>query len=259
MRKATLTSGQVVAAIFAGIIGHAFFAAGWFGLGVVLLGGVVTAILGGTIGGLGGAFGNETIDAVLGGAGGVVGGLVIGLGIGAVVVMLLGVLFSWLILRAGKVRKPAAVTWMSVLITALLSLPLLLVYGAIAGNAADGQPRFTIVAAIGTAVIGALVWLWMTWAFRGPASEFAGQSATSAGSVAAAPPAPVVEAPPVAPAVEAPPVAPAPAAAEVVEPAAPAPKAPAPKSATAKAPVAKSATAKAPVAKKPPAAKKPTE
>lgn len=236
MRKATLSSGQVVAAIFAGIIGHAFFAAGWFGLGVVLLGGVITAILGGTIGGIGGAFGNETVDAVLGGAGGVVGGLVIGLGVGAVVVMLLGVLFSWLILRAGKVRKPAAVTWMSVLITALLSLPLLLVYGAIAGNAADGQPRFTIVAAIGTVVVGVLVWLWMTWAFRGPASEFAGQSATSAGTVAAAPPAAVV-----------------------VESAAPAPKAPAPKAATAKAPVAKSATAKAPVAKKPPAAKKPTE
>lgn len=248
MRKATLTSGQVVAAIFAGIIGHAFFAAGWFGLGVVLLGGVVTAILGGTIGGLGGAFGNETIDAVLGGAGGVVGGLVIGLGIGAVVVMLLGVLFSWLILRAGKVRKPAAVTWMSVLITALLSLPLLLVYGAIAGNTADGQPRFTIVAAIGTAVIGVLVWLWMTWAFRGPASEFAGQSATSAGTVAAPPTAPVVEAQPVAPAVEAQPAAPASAAAEVVEPAPPAAK-----------PPAKAATAKAPVAKKPPAAKKPTE
>jgi hypothetical protein len=226
MQKAKLTPGQVVAAIFAGILGHVFFAAGLLALVFVLLGGVITAILGGTIGGLGGRFGNETLDAVLGGAGGVVGGLVIGLGIGAVVLMLLGVLFSWLILRAGKVRKPAAVTWMSVLITALLSLPVLFVYGAIAGNAADGQPRFTIVAAIGTAVLGALVWLWMTWAFRGPASEFAGQSATSAGVVAPATPAPAVE----------------PAAA--AEPAATVESAP------------KAATAKAPVAKKPPAPKK---
>ena len=192
MQKAKLSGGQVVAAIFAGILGHLFFAAGWLGLGFVLLGGVITAILGGTIGGLGGRFGNETLDAVLEGAGGVVGGLVIGFGIAAVVLMLLGVLFSWLILRAGRVRKPAAVTWMSVLIAAILSLPLLLVYGAISGNAADGQPRFMIVAVIGTVVVGALVWLWMTWAFRGPASEFAGQSAAGAGTVAAtvAPPAP---------------------------------------------------------------------
>lgn len=225
MQKAKLTGGQVVAAIFAGILGHFFFAVGLLALAFVLLGGVITAILGGTIGGLGGRFGNETLDAVLGSAGGVVGGLVIGLGIGAVVLMLLGVLFSWLILRAGKVRKPAAVTWMSVLITALLSLPVLFVYGAIAGNAADGQPRFTIVAAIGTAVLGALIWLWMTWAFRGPASEFAGQSATSAGAVAPATPAPAVE-----PAVAAEPA--------VVESA------------------PKAATAKAPVAKKPPAPKK---
>lgn len=187
MRKAKLTGRQVVAAIFAGIIGHFLFSVGWLGLGFVLLGGVLTAVLGGTIGGLGGLFNNESVDAILGGAGGVVGGVVIGLSIGAVVLMLLGVLFSWLILRGGKVRKPGATTWTSVLIVAILAVPLLFMYGAISGNAEDGQPRFTIVALIGTAVVGILVWLWMTWAHRGPASEFAEQSATASGSVTGKP------------------------------------------------------------------------
>jgi hypothetical protein len=229
MQKAKLTGGQVVAAIFAGIIGHVFFAAGWIALGFILLGGLLTAVLGGAIGSLTGLFDSETVDAVMGGAGGVVGGLVIGLGIGAVVIMALGVLFSWLILRAGKVRKPAATTWTSVIVVAILSLPLLLVYGAIAGNAADGQPRFTIVAIIGTVVVGVLVWLWMTWAHRGPASEFAEQKATATGTAAVAPakPAPAVEAAPAEPV------------------------------ATVKAPVKAPATAKAPVAKAPP--KKPTQ
>lgn len=198
MRKAKLTGRQVVAAVFAGIIGHFLFAAGWISLGLVLLGGVLTAALGGAIGGLTGLFGSETVDAIMGGAGGVVGGLVIGLGIGAVVLMLLGVLFSWLILLGGKVRKPGATTWTSVIIVAILALPLLLVYGAIAGNAADGQPRFTIVAVIGTAVVGVLVWSWMTWAHRGPASEFAEQQATASGGAVVTPaePAPAVQAAP---------------------------------------------------------------
>lgn len=221
MRKAKLSGRQVVAAVFAGIIGHFFFAAGWIALGVILLGGVLTAVLGGAIGSLSGLFDSETIGAIMGGAGGVVGGLVIGLGIGAVVLMLLGVLFSWLILRGGKVRKPAATTWTSVIIVALLALPLLLVYGAIAGNAADGQPRFTIVALIGTAVVGVLVWLWMTWAHRGPASEFAEQKATGTGTAAVAPAEP-------APAEPAPAVEPAPAKAPTASKASAAAKAEAP-------------------------------
>lgn len=178
--KAKLTGRQVVAAIFAGIIGHFFFAAGWVGLGLILLGGVIIALLGGSAASFGGLLGDpEVLKNILGGVGGVAGGLVIGLAIGAVVLMFLGFLFSGLILRGGKVRKPWGTTWTAILIAAILSLPLLLVYGAIAGNTADGQPRFTIVLLIGTAVVGILVWLWMTWAHRGSASEFAGVSESS--------------------------------------------------------------------------------
>jgi hypothetical protein len=181
--KAKLTGRQILAAVIAGIIGHFLFGAGWIALGIVLIGGALTAILGGTIGGLtGGLVDGETMEQVLGSAGGVVGGIVLALSIGALIVMALGFVFSGLILKAGKVRKPWGTTWTSILLAALLSLPLLLAYGAIAGDAADGQPRFTIVAIIGTAVVGVLLWLWMTWAHRGYASAFVERSATATGT-----------------------------------------------------------------------------
>lgn len=198
--KAKLTGGQVVAAIFAGLIGNVFFIAGWTALWVVLLGGALLGLLGSAVGGLGSMFDSETFGQLLDGLGGTLGGIVIAVAVGAVVVMLLGVLFSWLILRGGKVRKPGGTTWTSVLVSAVLSLPFLLLYGLIAGNAADGRPQFTAVLLIGTAVTGIPIWLWMTWAHRGYASEFVGQRATATGSVSPAaesstPDAPAVEKP----------------------------------------------------------------
>ncbi|MDP3207749.1 MAG: hypothetical protein Q8M65_01245, partial [Rhodoglobus sp.] len=66
---------------------------------------------------------------------------------------------------------PWRITWLSTLITAVLSVPLLFLWFGIA-NGTDGLPVGAIIA-IGTAAVGALVWLWITWAHRGPAQPAA--------------------------------------------------------------------------------------
>ena len=162
MTKATLTGGQVGAAIFAGIFGHLLFAAGWIILGVSLLGGVIAGIPGGTVQSIGDG------AEIFGSAGGVLGGIVLGLVIAAVVLIILAVVVSGLILRRGRVRKPWGTTWTAVVISAIIDLPLLVAYFAIA-RATDGVP-FPLIALVGTVVVGILVWLWMTWAHRGPAA-----------------------------------------------------------------------------------------
>jgi hypothetical protein len=197
MQKAKLTGGQVVAAIFAGIIGHLFFSIGWITLGIALFGGVIAAVLGGSLAGIIGSIADpESIGQLLGGAGGVVGGLVLGIGIAAFVLMTLGFLFSGLILKGGRVRRPWATTWTSIVIAAIIDVPLLFAYAAITANR-DSGPTFGLVAVLGTVVVGILVWLWMTWGHRGSASEFEAAHATSASvtaPVTAAATAPAVEA-----------------------------------------------------------------
>lgn len=205
MKKATLTGRQVVAAIFAGIFGHVLFAIGWLGLGIAVLGGLLFALLGGSIEGLIGSFIEPgTVSEVFTSAGGVVSGVAIGLGIGALVFILLGYFISAGILRGGHVRRPWATSLSAIAIVAVLDVPLLFVYASIASG--DGRPGFLLVTVLGTIIIGILVWLWMTWGHRGPASEFAGKSVTGSGTATA------VESSDTPPAVE------APAEAEVVEP-----------------------------------------
>lgn len=190
--KAKLTGGQVVAAIFAGIVGHLLFGGGWMLLGLVLFGGVLAGLLGLTAGSIAEAIsaGNPAFGSLFDSAGGFVGGVLLGAAVAAVVLMLLGFLLSGWILKGGTVRKPWATTFWSVLIVAVLSLPLLLVYLGISGGQDGGLP-FALVALLGTLIIGVLVWLWMTWLHRGPASEFAGvsASATAAPVTTQAPPA----------------------------------------------------------------------
>lgn len=161
MTKATLTGGQGGAAVVAGVFGHLLFAAGWIILAVTLLGGIIAAILGGTISSIGD--GVEIFTTT----GGVFGGIVLGLVIASVVLIVLAIVVSGLILRRGRVRKPWGTTWTAVIISALIDVPLLLAYFAIA-RSTDGIP-FLLIALIGTVVVGILVWLWMTWAHRGPA------------------------------------------------------------------------------------------
>lgn len=182
MTKARLTGGQVVAAVFAGVFGHLLFAAGWITLGFVLFGGLIVSILGGTVASLFGLGTDGTGDFV-DSAGQVLGGVFTGFLIGALVVMLLGFLVSGWILSAGRVRKPWGTSLTSVIIAAVLGVPLLLAYVAISG---ENLP-LPLVAVLGTVIVGVLVWLWMTWAHRGPATDAA---------ITATPAAPAVEAPP---------------------------------------------------------------
>jgi signal transduction histidine kinase len=93
----------------------------------------------------------------------------LGLTIAAFVLMLLGYLVSGWILKGGKVRRPWSTSWWSVFIAALLSFPLLIAYAVISNRGEGGLP-FPLVAFLGTVIVGVLIWLWMTWAHRGPAA-----------------------------------------------------------------------------------------
>jgi hypothetical protein len=163
MTKATLTGGQVGAAVLAGIFGHLLFAVGWITLSVTLLGGVIAALLGGTIASIGDG------AEIFGTAGGVLGSIVLGLIIASVVLIVVGIVVSGLILRRGRVRKPWGTTGTAVVIAAIVDIPLIAGYFAIA-RATDGVP-FPLIALIGTLVVGVLVWLWMARAHRGPADS----------------------------------------------------------------------------------------
>src|SRR5690606_20194880 len=84
---------------------------------------------------------------------------------------------SWLILKIGKVRKPGGATISSFIIVAIIDggvlLAALAIGGMISRNTDSGSP-FIIVWVVLTAVVGALVWLWMVWIRRGPAPDAVG-------------------------------------------------------------------------------------
>ena len=143
--KAHLKGSHYVAAIIAGIVGNIFFSAGWSLLGVTLFFGLFAAIFGGSIESIIGQFTDPAaISGFFSSAGGIAAGLTVGFSIAALVLVGLGVLFSGLILKGGKVRKPWATTWLSVLISALLSVPLFFVWLAIANNT-NGAPIALVV------------------------------------------------------------------------------------------------------------------
>lgn len=232
--KAQLTSGQGAAAIIAGVIGHFLFSIAWAGLLISIVFLVARSFINGLIeqfltsSVLEGDAGT-TIRQVLEG----IQGFLSGLSIVFIVLNALGIIFaffiSWLILKIGKVRKPGGATFSSFIIVAIIDGGLLFlslaIASSIAKNTDNGSP-FIIVWVVVTAVIGALVWLWMVWVRRGPAPEVA---AADAPAVPAAAAAPAVDAAAAAPAVEAPAAEPA-AATPVKKPAtkkAPATKPPA--------------------------------
>jgi hypothetical protein len=178
--KAQLTSGQGAAAIIAGVIGHFLFSIAWAGL-LISLGFLIfrTAIMGL----LDRFLGDATLE---GDAGDTVAGWITTLqgilntlSIVFIVLAAIGIVFaffiSWLILKIGKVRKPGGATLTSFIIVALLDGGLLLltlaIGSSIASNTTDSGSPFIIVWVVVTAVVGALVWLWMVWIRRGPAPE----------------------------------------------------------------------------------------
>lgn len=196
--KAKLTGGQALAAVFAGVFGHLLFGGGWTLLGIVLFGGLLAGILGLTASGIAKLAGdNPAIADLFDSAGGLVSGVLGIATIVAVVLMILGFLVSGWILKGGKVRKPWGTTWWSIVIVAVLAFPLFLVYVAISGRGEGGLP-FPLVAFLGSLIVGVLVWLWMTWAHRGPASALPSipPASPAAPAVASGDQPPAVEAPP---------------------------------------------------------------
>lgn len=189
MQKATLTPTQRTAALVAGIVGHLLFGLGWTGLGIVGVVGVLTLVLGSLTDNLGSLWGESAataVESVLG-AGVVVGAVLVAIAAVAVVLVVVGIVVSWLILRRGTVRKPGAVTWSAVAIAAALDIPLFWIVIAITANLTDSRAAGTVffapvIGLVAALVVGALVWRWMTWAFRGPASVFAGTNVTAAGT-----------------------------------------------------------------------------
>ncbi len=171
MQKAQLTGRQTGSAVIAGVVGNLLFSAGWTILGFTLFGGAVVALGGSTFRQLADQF-SSTVGAgqLVDRAGGILGGIAIGAGVVAIVIMAVGFLVSGAILRGGRVRKPWGVTWSAILLSALLSLPLTILYSVIAFRR-DSDIGLFAVSVIGTVVVGALLWLWMTWARRGPAAE----------------------------------------------------------------------------------------
>lgn len=192
MTKAQLTGGQTISAIIAGLFGNLFVTIGFTLFGLAAFGTVVLALLGLSLNTLAATvFSGEQVETVLAWAGGALGVIGIVFAVIGVVLLGMGIVISGLVLLGGKVRKPWAVTWASVGISALLSVPLFFVYVTVA-TSNDGDGGFILFSFLGTAITGVLIWLWMTWARRGPATE-----------------APAIIAPPAHPAVEPPSASPA--------------------------------------------------
>ena len=174
--KASLTRGQVVAGLLAGLFGGLLVAIGWYSFGLLLVVGLVVIVIGTLLSLLLG--GSNPIELLGDGADSagafVVGAVVVAILVGAGV-LFVGVLVSRAILRRGQVRRPLAVTIRAALIAAGLESILFAIAASKVFETSDADRVGPFVVAglillIGTLVIAPLVWLWMTWAHRGPAA-----------------------------------------------------------------------------------------
>lgn len=184
---ATISPKQHALAALAGAVGHVLFALGWFTFGLSLLGGIIAGVLGVSTGAIAEKFGDvPALRDALSTVQGLVGMLVIVVAIGSIVVIVLGYLASGAILRAARLRAPWKTSLVALGIAALVSVPLLFIYGVIA-NAASVS--LAAVSVIGSIVVGVALWMWLVWARRGPASRFAGVSAKATAAPVELPPA----------------------------------------------------------------------
>ena len=175
--KAKLTREQLIAAVLAGLFGHVLIAIGWWSFGMLLVAALVVLVIGTLLSLLlGGANPIELLGDGAEGAGvlvvvAVVVAVIIGAG-----VLFAGIMVSRGILRRGQVRRPVAVTIRAALIAVAIDTVL---FGIAASNAAttsdaDRVGPFIgsgVLLLVGALVVGPLVWLWMTYAHRGPATE----------------------------------------------------------------------------------------
>ena len=177
--KAKLTRGQLVAALLAGLFGHLLIAIGWWSFGMLLVAAVVVLVLGTLLSLLlGGQNPIELLGDSADSAGAlVVVGVVVAIMVGAAV-LFGGIMLSRGILRRGQVRRPVAVTIRAALIAVAIDTVLFGIAVSTAAGTSDENRTGPFVAAgvtllIGALVVGPLVWLWMTYAHRGPAEAVA--------------------------------------------------------------------------------------
>jgi hypothetical protein len=175
--KAKLTREQLVAALLAGLFGHVLIAIGWWSFGMLLVAAIVVLVIGSLLSLLLG--GSNPIE-LLGGSAEGAGALVVVAVVVAVIigagVLFAGIMLSRGILRRGKVRRPVAVTIRAALIAVAVDTVLFAIAASSAFTFTDADQtgpfiRSGVVLLVGAIVIGPLVWLWMTHAHRGAATE----------------------------------------------------------------------------------------
>lgn len=175
--KAKLAREQVVAAVLAGLFGHLLIAIGWWSFGMLLVAALIVLVLGTLVSLLlGGTNPIELLGEGADSAGAlIVVGVVVALFVGAVV-LFLGIILSRGILRSGRVRRPVAVTVRAALIAVAIDTVVFAIAASSAFTFTDADQagpfiRSGILLLVSALVVGPLVWLWMTWAHRGPATE----------------------------------------------------------------------------------------
>ena len=184
--KAKLTREQLVASLLAGLFGHLLIAIGWWSFGMLLVAALVVLVIGTLLSLLlGGSNPIELLGESAEGAGAlVVGGVVVAVLVGAAV-LFAGIMLSRGILRRGHVRRPVAVTIRAAIIAVGIDTVVFAIAASSAFTFTDADPtgpfvRSGILLLVVALVVGPLVWLWMTWAHRGPAEASVAPVATAA-------------------------------------------------------------------------------
>ena len=191
--KAKLTREQLVAGLLAGLFGHLLIAIGWWSFGMLLVAALVVLVIGTLLSLLlGGSNPIELLGESADSAGAlVVGGVVVAVLVGAGV-LFLGVIVSRGILRRGQVRRPVAVTIRAALIAVAIDTVIFGIAASSAFTFTDADPvgpfiRSGVLLLVSALIVGPLVWLWMTWAHRGPAEAVAPVAAAAPGYTPAPP------------------------------------------------------------------------
>lgn len=203
MANSPMTRTQFSSSLIAGAVAHTMFQTGWFGFGMSLAGLAAAALFGNLVDVIGDAIGSEALPSLfnsLGVGADVLFWVLIAMLIGSLVLVLLAVIVSVWLLRLTGQRKPWAVTWASLGITAVLDIGLFWLYVWLATAATDspvaGPVLLTpVFALVGGILLGALVWWAIAHAFRDKSAEQQGVDAERGdGDAATAAPAPVTPA-----------------------------------------------------------------
>ncbi len=169
MARPSLTGGQRAASALAGLVNHALFSIGWFGLAFVLF----FSAFGGVLQALVGSVDAATLSRVFASIGSIIWMVVVVFGVGSAVFVVLAVILSERMLRRGEVNRPWGVTVLSLIISAIIDVPIWLLSWVISRAATQSEaglaflpPLFSLILLL---VTGALVWWWMAHVLRAKA------------------------------------------------------------------------------------------